>query len=93
VSTSYFIYYRTAADAAEVRRVAGALQARLARESGVNGRLMRCADDPATWMEVYEGIDDPAAFERAEAAAVEQVGFARLLAADARRHIERFVAG
>jgi hypothetical protein len=92
VICSYFIYYRTAAGADEVRRAVGEMQRALAQETGIGGRLMRRADDPTTWMEVYEAVPDPAGFERSLDAAVARFGLARLLGADGRRHVERFVA-
>ena len=33
------------------------------RECGVRGRWMHRRDDPATYMEVYEGVNDDAAFQ------------------------------
>jgi ribosomal protein L20A (L18A) len=33
------------------------------RETGVRGRWMHRRDDPSTYMEVYEGVKDEAAFE------------------------------
>jgi hypothetical protein len=92
MTCSYFIYYRSTRPEADLRAAVGTMQAALARETGVAGRLMRRADDPATWMEVYEPVRDPAGFERSLAAAVERFEVDRLLAADARRHVERFVA-
>ena len=92
MSTSYYVYYRTDADADEVRRVVGELQRLVERETGVRGRLMRRADDSSTWMEIYEDVAAREAFERAAQAAVERTGFERVLAGDARRHVERFVA-
>jgi hypothetical protein len=35
----------------------------LERRCGVRGRWMRRRDDPATYMEVYEGVTDESAFE------------------------------
>lgn len=35
----------------------------LERACGVRGRWMRRRDDPTTYMEVYEGVEDTAAFE------------------------------
>jgi hypothetical protein len=67
------------------------MQAALARETGVAGRLMRRADDPATWMEVYEAVPDAVEFDRRLAAAVARFAVDRLLDADAQRHVERFV--
>jgi hypothetical protein len=92
VICSYFIYYRTAAGADEVRKAVGEMQRALAQETGIGGRLMRRAEDPTTWMEVYESVPDPASFERSLDAAVARFGLARLLGADGRRHVERFVA-
>ena len=92
MTCSYFIYYRAAAAEGELRAAVGAMQQALAQETGVAGRLMRRADDPATWMEVYEPVADPSRFERSLAAAVAHFAVERLLAADARRHIERFVS-
>jgi hypothetical protein len=89
---SYYIYYRTSAETDEVRRVVETMQRALARETGIEGRLMRRADDPTTWMEVYEAVPDASGFERSLEAAVVRFDLERLLAADARRHVERFVA-
>jgi len=40
-----------------------ALFDRVERQCGVRGRWMRRRDDPTTYMEVYEGVKDEAAFE------------------------------
>lgn len=50
-------------------------------------RLARC-DDPATWMEIYEGIADFAAFARALDTAVQQ--FECALFTQGERHLECF---
>jgi hypothetical protein len=52
-------------------------------ECGVRGRWLRRRDDPSTYMEVYEGVRDEAAFE----ALLEREG-ARL---GVQRKVERFV--
>ena len=49
----------------------------------VHGRWMRRRDDPTTYMEVYEDVQDTAAFEAALAREGERLGLARKL--------ERFV--
>jgi hypothetical protein len=92
VICSYFIYYRTSAGADEVRKIVGEMQRALAQETGIGGRLMRRADDPTTWMEVYESVPDAVNFERSLDAAVARFGLARLLVGDGRRHVERFVS-
>lgn len=88
---SYYIYYRANAAAGEVRAAVAAMQAVLARDTGVRGRLLHRRDDATTWMEVYEGVADAARFESALAAAVGQFELRALLAPGAQRHIEHFV--
>jgi hypothetical protein len=92
VTCSYFVYYRAAGDDGALRAAVDAMQQALARETGVPGRLMRRADDPTMWMEVYEPVLDAPRFERSLAAAVARFGVDRMLTADAQRHVERFVA-
>jgi hypothetical protein len=53
------------------------------KQAGVRGRWMRRRDDPATYMEVYEGVADERAFE----ALLEREG-AKL---GLERRVERFV--
>jgi hypothetical protein len=91
VTWSYYIYYRSPRGAHEVRAAVGEMQAALARSTGVAGRLLRRADDPTTWMEVYEPVPDATHFERHLAAEVARCGIDRLLDAGALRHVERFV--
>jgi hypothetical protein len=47
----------------EVRAAVERLFAAIERECGVRGRWMHRRDDPSTYMEVYEGVHDSAAFE------------------------------
>ena len=49
---------------AELRAGVERLFALLERDFGVRGRWMRRRDDATTYMEVYEGVKDEAAFER-----------------------------
>lgn len=88
----YFVYYRVAGDDAAIRARIAALLNEVERRTGVRGRVFRRTDHSATWMETYEGITDPGAFDRALEAAVAESGFAAILAPDQRRHVERFVA-
>jgi hypothetical protein len=91
MSLGYYIYYRIAGEHAErARRVVAALQEDLRAQTGVSGRLLHRCDDPATWMEIYEGISDPQAFDASLAAAVDRCGFSSVLAAGARRVTEIF---
>jgi hypothetical protein len=61
---NYYVYYkvdprRLAEVRAGVERLFGVVE----RECGVRGRWMHRRDDPATYMEVYEGVKDAAKFE------------------------------
>lgn len=85
----WFVYYKLPADEA-TRCLAAAqpMQQALAAASGVQGRLLRRADETGptvTLMEVYAPIADPAAFGRQLAQAVQA---AALPAAE--RRLERF---
>jgi len=48
---------------AELRAGVERLFAAVERECGVRGRWMHRRDDPATYMEVYEGVKDAGKFE------------------------------
>jgi hypothetical protein len=87
----YYVYYRIPAEhTASMRDKALAIFRDVERETGVAGRLMRRRDDAATWMEIYEGVSEPAAFETALAAAVERHAFMQVLAPGAARKNEVF---
>lgn len=61
----WFVYYKLpVADLPEVEARVRVMQGALAAASGVHGRLMRRPEDGPvlTLMEVYERIEDPAAF-------------------------------
>jgi len=68
---------------AELRGGVDRLFAVIERECGVRGRWMQRRDDATTYMEVYEGVKDEAAFERL----LEREG-AKL---GVQRRVERFV--
>jgi len=88
---NYYVYYRVASsETARARAVVDAVQAALRRDTGIQGRLMRRDDDSNTWMEIYEGVAEPLGFEAELDRLLEQHGFAGCMAADARRHTERF---
>ena len=62
--TNYYVYYRVElVRFAEMRAKVDRLFAIVERETGVRGRWMQRRDDPSTWMEVYEGVRDTAAFD------------------------------
>ncbi len=47
----------------ELRSAVERLFSEVERQCSVRGRWMRRRDDPTTYMEVYEDVADPAAFE------------------------------
>jgi len=80
-----YIYYRVLPGLeVRCRAAVAAMQAELR----VPRRLLRRADDAATWMEVYEGVDE--AFATRLETAVVRHGLPALLTPDG-RHVERFV--
>lgn len=89
--THYFIYYRVRADATRARATVRSMQASLATRTGVAGRLLERCGDGATWMEIYESVTDPAAFEAALASEIEAHKLAALIEPGSTRHLERFV--
>ncbi len=63
---NYYVYYKVDPSALEdVRTQVEKLFTAVERQCGVRGRWMRRRDDPATYMEVYEGVSDEKAFEDA----------------------------
>jgi Domain of unknown function (DUF4936) len=91
VTANLYVYFKAPPDADVAPRVR-AMQAELASETGVQGRVMRRRDRPETWMEVYENIGDFDGFETRLAAAADRHGVAALLQPGERRHVERFVS-
>ncbi|MDD5390152.1 MAG: DUF4936 family protein [Gallionellaceae bacterium] len=72
MSFGYYIWYRVRADERETETVIRHMMARLACRAGVTGRLLKKREEPRLWMEIYEEVGDPAAFERLLAAAVDE---------------------
>jgi quinol monooxygenase YgiN len=82
--TNYYVYYRVdPARRDELRRAIENLFSAIEKETGVRGRWMHRRDEPATFMEVYEGVTDERAFE----ALLER----ETAALDLDRHTESFV--
>ena len=81
---NYYVYYKVdPRRLAELRARVASLFAMIERECGVRGRWMHRRDDPSTYMEVYEGVADDAAFE----ALLERAG----AGLGVQRRVERFV--
>lgn len=89
----YFIYYRVRAeiDRDDAHASIRCMQAALTRRTGVVGRLMERRNDDSTWMEIYESVINPDAFEIALHAETGDHKFDELLEPGTARHIERFV--
>lgn len=88
---SIYVYYRI--DPAQAQLAAARVEALLATMTAhcltPPRRLQRC-DDASTWMEVYEGIVDTAAFGAALDAAVAAQGCGAFIQGE--RHLECFAA-
>jgi hypothetical protein len=81
---NYYVYYKLAPEhVGEFRPRIQFLFDLMQERCGVRGRWMRRRDDPSTYMEVYESVQDEAAFE----ALLEREG-AKLGVA---RKLERFI--
>ncbi len=91
MNSSYYIYYRVPAEnAVRARTAVSALQRELSDMTGIGGRLLRRRDDEATWMEIYENVQDGARFEAGLAELVERHGISALLAPGSSRKQEVF---
>ncbi|MBI1396856.1 MAG: DUF4936 family protein [Betaproteobacteria bacterium] len=92
MTSHYYVYYRVASgsESAAARAVAD-VQRRVQASTGVKGRVLRRADEPTLWMEVYETVTDAPGFERALADATASCGFEAVLSVGEHRHTEHFV--
>ena len=81
---NYYVYYKLdPARADEFRRLIHSLFDLVENQFGIRGRWMQRRDDPATYMEVYEGVKDEAAFEALLEREASRFGL--------QRRVERFV--
>jgi hypothetical protein len=81
---NYYVYYKVdQVRLAALRALVHALFQEIEKQTGVRGRWMHRRDDPLTYMEVYEEVQDEKAFE----ALLEREG-AKL---GVPRKVERFV--
>lgn len=86
----YFVWYRIGDDAAAVRAAVNAVLHDVSLACAVTGRVYVRRDDPSTWMEVWDAVADPVAFENALGRAIARHGLDALLSGE--RHVECFVA-
>ena len=76
--TNYYVYYRVDLTRLEVLRSSiEKLFKTVENATGIRGRWMHRRDDPTTYMEVYEGVRDEAAFEAVLARESAQLGLER----------------
>lgn len=93
MSISCYVYYRVApAQASEAATAARDTIERIRQCTGITGQLMTKVGEPLLWMEVYEDIEDTAAFLEAMRRCVEGSAINRWLDGDRRRHTEMFKA-
>ena len=82
---NYYVYYKL--EPARLRQLWPLVQQiflEIEKQTGIRGRWMRRRDDPTTYMEVFEGVQDERAFE----ALLEREG-AKL---GLQRKVERFIS-
>ena len=92
-AASFYVYYKVdAARLSDLRQAVTSMFSALEGACGVRGRWLRRRDDPATYMEVYEGVRDARRFEELLARECERHGVAACLAAGSARRAEVFVA-
>ena len=61
---NYYVYYKLVPERVDEARVlVASVFSLIEKQCGVRGRWLRRRDDPSTYMEVYEGVQDEAAFE------------------------------
>jgi len=90
----YYIYYRVAPEhAASLEPRVRAMQAALAAETGIAGRLMEKRGEPLLWMEVYEGVADGGRFEQVLSRLVTEHRLADGLLPGSQRQTECFLDG
>ena len=85
----YYVYYRVTRPQ-QARLAVRGMQSELLLRSGVRGRLLSKRDEPGLWMEVYEGVDDAAAFEAELDRLVAALKLEGFLESGSRRHTECF---
>jgi hypothetical protein len=90
LSVCYYIYYRVTVPA-EAEPFILELQAHLASDTGIRGRLLQKHDEPTLWMEIYEGVTDPVQFETVLERLVGAAQFQSLLHPGSARTVEKFV--
>ncbi|MGE0873959.1 MAG: DUF4936 family protein [Burkholderiales bacterium] len=90
--TNYYVYYKADLSRGDaLQRVVAELFDAVKKETGLAGRWMRRRDDAATYMEVFEGVRDEAAFEELLAREATRLEFTQYLQPGGTRRVERFI--
>jgi len=89
--THFYVWYKVRGDLAAAMSATSTLMSEVEARTGVAGRVLARRDDPSTWMEIYENVDDASPFERLLADLARELG-ATTWIEDGRRHVERFAA-
>ena len=89
--THFYVWYTVRGDLREAVIAVHSLLDAIQSRTGIAGRLLARRDEPSTWMEVYDQVDDAYAFGRVlDRLAVEHGVLA--FVEGGRRHTERFAA-
>ncbi len=90
--THYYVYYKVdLAQVAALAPVVAELFDAVKKETGIAGTWLHRRDEPSTYMEVYEGVRDDAAFEALLVRECERLGFQKFLKPGGGRRAECFV--
>lgn len=91
MAVNIYVYYRVdPAKAAAIKSALRGTQTRLGTAWRIDTGLLQGADDPLTWMETYEQVEDPQAFLAALVPELKLIDFDDCLAEGAARHVECF---
>lgn len=92
MSTHYYIYYRVSSShASRAEALLEAMHDELAEACSVRGRYLKKRDEPLLWMEIYEHVAEPEAFESTLQSLLHKYAFNDVLQSGTSRHIECFV--
>ena len=90
---SIYVYYKVDPERLrDLRGIVDQLFSVVQRELGVQGRWQRRRDDPTTYMEVYQNVQDAPRLEALLARECERLRIDRCLAPGSARRVEPFVA-
>ena len=89
--THFYVWYAVRGDLREAVTAVHALLDAVESRTGVAGRLLARRDEPSTWMEVYENVDDAGGFGRLLDRLAAEHGVLPFVEGG-RRHTERFAA-